>query len=258
MTHDKILGYINFVANKFQEGLVLTPEQYNILGNTYNQLLFQREYEMVEVFARQQGKEIYEVLHNSTSLRIFKGEEEITISNGEGDLPEDYVFCYALEAKYGDTIKMIDIVPERTFLIKRSDISSNIDYNPIATLGPTTLKVAPSPDSVTMIYLRKPADIIYDYCVIEDTDTVIYMPPGSVIDDDGSSSGGYELQDENGDLIMSGVVHHTADEYPYDSQSVEFEWEDRMMTKIMGMILESMGVNLKDQFMFEFAKMQQQ
>lgn len=371
MTHNKVIEYINFVSNKYQEGLVLTPEQYITLANVYNNLLFQREYEMVEVMAKQQGITLYEALHNSTSLRVFKAEAVIALVNGVGQLPSDYVFCYSVEGKIGDPgnmlspnydlpgdeleIKTVSIVSEMEFALNRSDILNNAEANPVGVLSSTFMRVIPplkyypsvrsyTPSSVSyithvtygvgieveftgadvrdyfydgqivtvngttdelidgieaelyilatdtigvfypggvgsvtvdlpnitveynacdsgvnMVYLRKPADINFDYCIIEDTDTILYMPVNSYIDytngfDDAE---GYTLYSD-GTPLSTGVIHNIAAVYPYISQSVEFEWEDRMMTKIMGMILEAMGVNLKDQFVFEHGKMSQQ
>ncbi len=357
MKHDKILEYINFVSNKHQEGLVLTPEQYNVLGNVYNQLLFQKEYDVVEIMAKQQGVSLYDALHNSTSLRQFKKVAIIELSNGEGDLPEDYVFCYSIEGNMfgvaeigtydkqyeGGSIKMVDIVTEGEFLKRRVDILSDIESAPIAVLSSDKVRVIPvttiypievsmefesyspligSPgyvrltnphisdmsdyfyegqsvtvlgtgessidgvrlvdtavsdyldvvssyagagddatfyvsynkedDGVRMVYLAQPEEIYYDYCVVEDTDEVVYMPVGSYINAAGN------LLDSSGTTIKAGVVHYQATSYPYYSESTEFQWEDRMMTKIMGMILEAMGVSLKDQFLYETSKLMQQ
>lgn len=252
MTHDNVLGYINFVANKHQEGLVLKPEQYSMLCNTYNHVLFKREYEQAELVSLQQSIPIYNQLINSSLLRGLKKTQELTGSSGVYTLPSDYVFPYVLRAKYSAKSYDIDFVPE-------SEYTSS--FGRVATFGGDKVKISPTPDgSVHMEYLSKPLDVYYDWCVNEDTDQVIYLPPGYTISFEGTGSGvgdSLVMRDSDGNVIWEDVYHVSGD-YPYTSKSVEFAWEERGVMKIIGLILASMGVNLKDQSLIEFGIMNQQ
>ena len=258
MTHGEILDYINFVANKHQEGLILTPEQYATLCNIYNHILFKREFEQAELMARQQSIPMYNQLVNSSLLRPFKKSAVLSGSGGVYTLPSDYVFPYVMRGVYNAKTYGIDLMPEEEY---------DSAFGRVATFGGDSVKVSSIPTGqVTLEYLSKPIDVYFDWCVIEDTDTVVYLPSGySVKEEQDEESGDsglvglgfYGMYDASNALIQDGVIH-VSEEYPHESLSIEFQWEERGIMKIIGLILGSMGVNLKDQFLFEFGQINQQ
>ena len=249
MTLQEILNFVNYVANKEQQGLSLSPEQYNSLLIGFNVQLFQSEIDAVEVAAKQAGTPVYRLFSGVSSLRPFRKFANLTTDvSGVAPLPTDYVHYMSLTSLFNGTYRDIDVITEEDMANRRTSLMETpLSIKPACTMYGTSAKFYPStvghaPNGlVELSYIKKPSSPYYDYCVQKDTGVVVYMPVGSVLRYLGSAV--WRLEEAGGTIIASNVYYYLANPNQV-SKTVELEWDERFHPVFIRLLLDAMGLNL--------------
>jgi len=253
MTLKEILEFVNFVANKEQMGQSLTPENYNSLLAGFNTKVFQDELSQVEIIAKAQGVPMYRALYGASSLRPFRTKATLTTdANGIASLPADYVHYTGLLAVYNGAQRDIDVISEEEMINRRSSLmETSLALKPACTLYGSEFQFFPknlghTPNgTVELKYLRFPLKPYFDHCVSNETGLMVAIPANAYISDNGGTTT-QNLYDDNADLLATDVTN-PGNVLPYTSATVELEWEERVHWVFVGLLLNAMGVNLKDE-----------
>lgn len=264
MKLDKILVFINFIANKRQRGSQIVPEQFNALLDAYNSELFNEEWETVQLKAKAAGATVYDIVMNASPLHLFKKEYVFpsTSASGEVAFPSDLEFMFpSVKAKYNGSIRGIDEVSnEEMTALLGGMVGSVLEINPKLVRMANGIKVYPynvgrDPDFITMTYLRRPATPYYDYCADNTKGISVYMPVGSQIRYSDADVPCLYLDDV---LLADNVSHisYTPGGVPYDSVSVEIEWPERVQSKIIGRIMLAMGITMGSKELVDYGNME--
>jgi len=247
----QILDFINFTANKVQEGNTMSKDQFNTLLVTYNDRMFEDEFAAVEVQAKSQGLMVYDLLYNYSSLRPFRVRLGIATNGGAAPLPSNYKHYITFIGKYGSQERDIEVVSEAVMNIRRTSIlESPASIKPYVCIYDTEMVFKPkdigvAPNGIEMVYLRKPLTPFYDTCISESSGLEVYMPALSQIRAAGLIYNLYESA-TSGVILESNVVSPTG-VYPYTSQTVELEWDEKMQQQLINHLLYTFGVNTRTQ-----------
>jgi hypothetical protein len=132
----------------------------------------------------------------------------------------------------------IDILTDEEWGTRKNDALTKATSNyPIARLAGDYIYVHPVDiDSVTLLYLRKPADPFMDY-YYDANDNII------------------PLDYNESHVLQSGETYRAGNAYPYTahSQTVELEWEDLDTIKILHRMLAKLGVSMDEQLVAQYA-----
>ena len=261
MRLDKLLLFLQTIANKEQAGNTLSITQFNNQLEAVNLWLFKMEYDKISIEALQAQKPIYRALQTSSSLRPFKSKVSLTLSGGEADLPSDYVHYASLMGKKDGLTIRIDILSDDEMEERRTGIMNRpLSMYPAAQIIGSKLVFFPSTiDDVELIYYRVPTTPYYDYAIDED-DNVLYMSPADRV----SYSAPLDewiLESYINYPSVATTVRFTVT-YPIGSSTSvtvnsvtkELEWESYMHIQIAKIILQNMGINLRDQQLEAYAK----
>ncbi len=249
MTLQEILDFVNYIANKEQQGMALSPEQYNHLLKGFNVQMFSGEIKEVEVLAKQSGAPLYRLLYSASSLRPFRTFATLTTdSNGVAALPSGYVHFTGLISQYNGMFRDIDVISEEEMLNRRTSLMETpLAIKPACTMYGSSVKFYPTnvghapTGTVEMSYLRKPTPPNYDYCIKTSTGIVYYMTTDSSMVPVGST---HSLITPSG-TVAYGVTHTgvIVGEI-YTSRSVELEWDEQYHPVFIKLLLDAMGLNL--------------
>lgn len=258
MNLQALLDYILYTANKAQVGGTIAPREYNMLLSACNILLLKKkiglpeEYQPGAPFSRQQFESGQS---NTDSLSPFKvymgvaGTMPLSIdSNGYAPVPPDYFYHSALSYLYIPTgcdpvpePRQINIVTDGEWddLIGNAIKSPTLRY-PIANYQAGFIRFAPiNLQRAQYIYIRYPNTPVYDYYISADEEEV-FLPAGT----------SHLLA--VGETGSQGQVTGTT----VNSLTVEPEWNETGKLEIASMILERMGVNMRDMAVIQEANKQ--
>jgi len=257
MNLQALLDYILYTANKAQVGGTVVPEEYNMLLNSCNIILLKKkvglpeEYQPGAPFARQQFESGQSNTDSLSTFKVFMGEagtSPLTIdSNGYANIPSDYFYHSALSYLYVPTgcdpvpeVRQINVVTDGEWddLIGNAIKSPTLKY-PIANYQSGYIRFAPiNLQRANYVYIRYPRTPIYDYYISAQEEQV-FLPAGTshVLDTGETGSAGQ----------TSGTV---------TSSTVEPEWNETGKLEIASMILERMGVNMREMAIIQEANKQ--
>lgn len=267
MRLDKILTKLQFVVNKSQTGRRLTPEVYNVLLESASNIKYRNECDKLEAISAQKPEaNVYESLISNSPLRRYRTVAELqeTSAIGVASLPSNFYKELSLACVYKGFTRKVDFVTEKELEeIKTSLAMPSLELNPKALMLATQLQVLPydvgkSPNFLQLRYQRRPLTPFFDYCYVNSTSVIAFMPAGSYIR---LSNGVYTLFDANGNVLARNVQHPMVTgsagvEPPidppidspsgvlYNSATVELDWEVDEIPSIVGIIALEMGINL--------------
>lgn len=259
MTLREILDFVNFNANKSQEGNSMSSDEFNTLLATFNIQMFENEFAAVEMQAKAQGVSVYDLLYTQSSLRPFRIKTPISTSVGVAALPSNYSHYITFIAKFGSQERIINVVSENTLNVKRTSLAeSDPSIKPVVTIYDTTMEFLPKTlgiaHAVEMTYLKVPSTPFYDECTATDSGLRVYMPVGSTITSNAFTPDVPSLFSSAGVLIQEKVEHPMWNNASYaegggiqvyTSRTVELEWEPRMHLVMIQHLLGALGVNMR-------------
>lgn len=257
MNNHNILSLVNFCANKSQTGNTISPVEYTQILQVCNLKYFKKkvgvpeEYQPGMPLPRQQ----FEITQsNSDSLSPFKkfmGEyntDPLYIdANGYSPLPDDYFYhsaCSFLDAvnnpDCSPTIKprIVEVLTDAQWdAVTSSVIRPPSRKYPVMNYQSGFIRFSPIDlRQVNFIYLRTPSLPYYDYYIGVNGEHIYLLPNTShtLIPGEEGSSG-----------QLSGIVV---------SQSVELEFNDTGKLDIAALILQHIGVNLREGALLQYAE----
>lgn len=243
-----ILDFVNFKANKVQEGNTMSKDQYNTLLEVFNNKMFEEEYALVEMQAKEAGLATYDTIYSNSSIRAFRKLLLFTTVGGEANVPDDYKKFISFIAKYGDQERKISVVSDDMMNIKRTSIlESPASIEPVVCIYDSVMKFMPkdigASSQIEMVYLRKPLTPYYDSCVALASGLEVFMPVGSNIRTYGTVLNLYESATSSN--IIQANVSHSSGLSPYTSKTVELEWDEKMQLTLIDLLLQAFGVNTR-------------
>lgn len=236
MDNGQIYDFVVTILRKEKEGSALTPERYNLMLQESMWEKANDEYKKYE---------LSQVI--TDTLRELKTLEVINISgNGEYDLSGlTYEYWHPSSLYYEDAslnLCFIEIVTDLEWAERVTSTLLAPDYTyPICkfvrnSTGDYIIKFEPLTgfSTVSFDYLRKPAEPFYDY-YYDANDELVYLEPGVM----------YTLQagEEYRDGTTSGTV---------TSISVELPFPDGDRLDVAYMILQKLGIPVKEQIAVEY------
>jgi hypothetical protein len=251
-----LLSFINYCANKEQSGNTISPVEFTQLLQVCNLKYFKKkvgvpeEYQPGMPLPRQQ----FEITQsNSDSLSPFKkfmGEyntDPLYIdANGYSPLPDDYFYhsaCSFLDAvnnpDCSPTIKprIVEVLTDAQWdAVTSSVIRPPSRKYPVMNYQSHFIRFAPIDlGQVQFIFLRYPTNPYYDY-FIDSNGAYIYLEEGE----------SHTLQpgEEGSAGQTSGIVV---------SLSKELEWNEVGKLDIANLVLQHIGINLREGQLFQYA-----
>jgi len=243
MNNGTLWDLVNIIIRKEKEGSSVTPEQLSSLlmwANEEFKLLIYRKYEQDQ--------------EETDSIRVIKKSEEISVDS-EGlfdlaELSETYWHhssaFYFIQPLINYDRANIDVVTDKEYAKRMSSsLLLPTAYCPIMVYINDHILFEPLRSvDVQYSYLRLPVTPVYDY-VKDSNDNIIYLQSTwSVV----SSGGQYNVKNAlngAGNTIYTNVTHLTASSYPYNSCSVELEWNNEDKIYVLYLMLQKLGVNLE-------------
>lgn len=234
MTIDEVYRFINFIVKKSNAGGYVTPSEFNLLINRAQIQYFNKLYGNQNDYRydRPVPKISYAVTEKiSNSLSPFLSDKTtVTIDvNGQCTTPTDMIQMVAVtkEATGKPECEITRVEQDRI----ANNLSSYYDAPdaefPIYAQLRTKLQFYPKNlASASIIYLKKPTDMVWAYTTV--SGRPVYAPT----------------------LTGSTVTPNTG--------TVQPQWEDVDMNEIMYLALSYIGVNLKDPEVSQFANMKTQ
>lgn len=241
-----ILTQAEFILNKDQLGDPVKPETYQVLIKVINEEFFNSELKKINDLSIQENKNIETYIINDSALFKFK---QIFNLFGIGSsptfsIPNDYKRYISLSVQVNGQMYSCEILDEGELDQRISSvIGKSIHNHPIATIIGTLIRIIPNYfTGVKFTYLRSPAVPFYDYCTNQ-VDDEIYMPTGSQIR---SYEGNLTLFDVNDNILNRNINNISGLTLPYISKSVEFEYDDRFIPRIIDLLVEKLGAHSRE------------
>ena len=257
MNNSEILKYCNYISSKEQTGNTLTPVEFTQILQVCNLKYFKKkvgvpeEYQPGMPLPRQQ----FEITQsNSDSLSPFKkfmGEyntDPLYIdANGYAPLPSDYFYhsaCSFIDAINNPdcslTLKnrIVEVLTDAQWdAVTSSVIRPPSRKYPVMNYQSGFIRFSPIDlGQVQFIFLRTPSLPYYDYYIGVNGEHVYLLPNTSHILIPGEEGSAGQL---------SGIVV---------SQSVELEFNDTGKLDIAALILQHIGVNLREGSLLQYAE----
>jgi hypothetical protein len=256
MTIQSIIDLHNYICDKEQKGLTLTPENVNTLLPSVQWELFTDE---MNNLVKDELTPIAGELVSYSPLNPFKTITSLGTLGGVATAPLDYVRFLSFNTSYNGGLRDVVPVSSKQFSSAQNNIYARPDIRPVLKItslaGRFIFSLLPNDVStLNMDYLRTPATPYYDYCQDAITGEAIYMPVGSYIRY-GMMSPIYVLYDHDGntltsDVTKSGIIMTTQ----YNSLTVELEWEQRIYPTFVLRLLAKSGLNLSEEKLTQYAE----
>ncbi len=260
MNNNQILRLINFVSNKHQTGNTLTIPEFTDELVKSNLELFKKKIGLPEEYKAGMPlpRVAYEITQRMTGdLAVFKelmGDTTTPLmvdTDGYADLPSDYFYLSYIGFKYvvnnADcdvtiTPKAVDILTDAQWIER---LGNSITYptkkHPIANFLQDQVRFMPKDlGRVEFAYIRYPVTPVYDY-YISAYDEIVYLEEGETHT---------LLTDEEG---SEGQTTGTT----VTSKSIELEWSDVNKLQIINLILDDIGINLREGQLEQYAQIEQ-
>lgn len=255
MTNQEILSLLNYLSNKEQTGNTLSIEEFNSVINAAQYKHFKRktgvpeQYRIGQPFTQQQPNITEKVANDLRPFNVLMDGNEknylIVDKSGFAYIPGDYFYRTGMYYEYfvGTTKHRakINVVTDDVW----NDLTtSQLEYptykKPIANFKNGYIRFFPfNIQRAVFSYIRLPQKAIYDYYIKDGV--YVYMAEGSTHVLQPDEVGG------NGQII--GTI---------TSATKELEWDEVNQLDIIAIILEMIGINLKDQNLQQVANLHKQ
>lgn len=247
---DQLLKYCNFLINKSQAADAISPDEFNVVLPVVNQ----------EVF-NDQIKKVLQVYGQPSFLDAYKNSylrdcEDIYTNNDINDtyeaLPTGFEMYVSAKAKIATgwvPVRFIESV--NAFNNVDGMVTANDEYVSAWIVG-SGLHFNNPVEKLQMIYIKNPVNPFYDYCLYEYE--AIFLPVGAIVEHNGGGSYTYD----NNVFIYNNVTQGYLGQFvgmDYNSRTVEFTWNDKLIPQITNLIFEKMGINIREQIPIEVAQM---
>lgn len=261
MNNDFIYKFLLFLANKSVTGNSISPEEFNMALQAANMRHFKRKIGVPEDYRpgmpiAKQGFERTQVLTDDLlPFKVHMGSPNVQAmivdQDGYAVLPSNFFYPSALSYKYFPNndctgtykTRKIDVLTDQQwdYVIGSSIRRPTLKY-PAANFQAGTIRFSPTNlQRVDFVYLRYPANPVYDYYINADLDH-IYLLPGTshvlVAGEEGS------MGQQPGTSVVS--------------MSVEMEWNYSNRLDILAFILSFLGMNMREGALQQFAEMTKQ
>lgn len=258
MKLDELLGFVNFVAAKDQQGRSMTEVQFNYNLEAINDELFKEEWTRLQAFSMQTNVPLYRSLYNSTELNPFKVYLEVNTSGGEYTLPENFKYPLTMITKYGGVTREVELLTDQQMVDRRKAIVSEpLEFYPGAVLYSDKMRFWPTDvgdsEKIELTYLKYPTTPFYDYFYDNTELKRVYFDPA-----DGytisyhAATGKWRVMD-GATVVYSDVTYELTDTtQTYSSRSVEIEWEQIQHVAFAKRMLRYIGINLRDVTLEQF------
>jgi len=225
MTLGQIYSLIELIVNKDFDGLVVTPERFNLLIATANIDHFRDKYGLPEEYApgrpiASEGSEI--TLKNIDDMKAFKVRlPNRTVTNGVMDFPSNYVHLMTVVYNFSKTINGVaTTLPKPVEILREAEFAAREGNY---TKRPTTA----SPCGIIRsdgIHIR-PLTIV-------NSDLNYYKFPATP---------SFQYTEHDGYIVYDAAT------------STELEWPEDEKIPIMRRCLEYIGVNLRESDIVNYA-----
>jgi len=261
MKLDVLLNYLNFVSAKETEGESMPPLQFNIVMESVNIEVFEKEVEQFKALLEAPNVSIGNVIDKNLKIRPFIKDVSAALvpSAGRITLPDDFGMFLGLSVK--DTVtgvyKIVQPVSNEKYMqIQQGVIVRSLDL-PVFIYNRGDIQIAGKDyDRYLLHYVRIPVTPYFDYCIDAVLIKYLYMNVGDYIGLN-SITTQYELKNSGGTVLNDNVSHsfYTGGGTGiYTSISVELEWGKKNHIFFAREMLIKMGINLRDQQLQRYAE----
>lgn len=256
MNNGEILKYCQFVCNKEQTGNSISPIEFTEILSVCSLKQAKRKLGIAEIPDGSPIKQEFEKNQNSTDslsrLKKWMGAPNtmpLTIdSNGIAVLPSDYLYHSSILYKQATNntdcsvsfkYRTVEVTTDQQFdeILSHPIRPPSLKY-PICNYQSNIIRFAPSElKFVDFIYIRKPIDPVYDFYISANGEYIYFLPntTHTLLAGEESSSG-----------VTSGIIV---------SQSVELEWDEISKLDICALILQHIGINLREGALMQYSEM---
>jgi hypothetical protein len=196
---------------------------------------------------------------SSNAMAVFKVfNEPVTLSEGIGELPDDYGRLIGEPRFYdGDDTVVADVVTAIEYSQRsRDSLTKPTTTHPVCFIANqnksfTTTETPAGTDTVALALVVKPSNVdnlIYiDYLREPATPFLDYYVNDTTLDYT------YLDEDATGVSVPSGSTYRdgTAGVTSVNSQTVDLEWDEDLLPIILGMLCQMVGVQIADQNLYQ-------
>lgn len=237
MTLDQLYQKINYFAGKDKRGRTFKVSEFNALLPTVEDSLFSKELDKLVVGDLQ---DIPQSRLSITPLRPFVRFTTLQVLQQVALLPTEYRRYISIQIGG----RPASVVTQREFRSRSTTPLRRPTVRPYCYIDNISIKVSDTTaTTLALDYFTNPAVSCYDYCQDENTLNEIYMPAGSriVVLDDGTKA----LVSSTGVSLAAPVTKDGISTYPYNSKTVELQWESIYHDQIVMEMLAMVGINLQ-------------
>lgn len=263
MTLDAILKYCNFIMNRDQLGDPVDPEDFNIIIQVCNIEKYNADYDellkMLQFVKAPQNPVTADALFSTRMplKRFFK----TSFSTDPSTMlikPTDFSKLLQIWVHYTaeKVWRKVEILMNPDDLSNRlSDFMSMVDVNnPVGYETNTDFRIYPDLNIARfqLHYLRKVLDAYYDWAITE-SDNYIYLPPGSVLE----NNGGIIRLKIDGVVVANNLTKDNVS-FPYTSSSVELDWDVDDHPSFCNFLIEKMSAYNRETMMMQYSQLKKQ
>jgi len=249
MTLGESFDYISFEINQDSLGTPFTPEDFNRLLKVATNNYYDANYaKLLEVVAAQ-GISLTTKMFNNSPLFRFLSVKSYDFGNTIpplAPLPSDLRHTIGGTLEYNNVWRPADFLDIESYNRRRYNIlAPSTKRHPIFVQWPDGYQFVPhSSRKARVDYLRFALDPVYDFCIGVDDDNVYFMPEGSYIKIETGVI--WSLYDLNDGLLISNVTHLSFPGVPYNSITVEWDWQTEDIVKISDSIIALSAVKSRE------------
>jgi len=191
-----IFTFVNWRANKEQNGRVFTPEQFNLAGKFADYELMKLKYGLPEQYRpgmplpAQAWEITQEITDALVHLKVYMGGRDVAQlkvdNNGFSDIPSNYLHYSSLsyvvlnnDCQTGEEIETrnpIEVIRDGDWDLRVSNVLKKPTFdNPICRMNNAYIEFRPKKLSfVDFTYLRKPEPAVLGFTINETTTNIEY------------------------------------------------------------------------------------
>lgn len=251
----KLYEYFLYVLNEDSLGIPSSPRDFNSMIQIAAPNFTKDEYKTyVELLQANGIDAAVRYLNESpfarhiTTKEYYLPEEEIELA----PIPEDLYQVISGEARYNDVWRGCELFDNMSFdKIRHNMFGRNVKRKPIFTKKTDGFMFVPrNTRRARITYIKQVPKPVFDFCIGVDDMEVYYMFPGWFINISSESGQDfrYDLYNENNDVIATNVTHSeiSTENVPYNSKSVELDWDEDTQTKIIDKVISTGGVRNRE------------
>lgn len=262
MTHEDILNFINFVADKEQTGNTINPQEYNRIAKVKQLRFFKKliglpeEYQVGMEMPRIQPELTQKITDSLSTFKTIMGDGVtsplIINTNGRANIPTDYYYHSSL--KYIDVSNAANCTPQKLPRTVRVLTDTEFDAIEGRVITAPTIKypvcnyqsgfirfLPKTLKKVDYIYYRYPLTPVYDYYINADGEN-IYLSEGE------------QHTLTAGEEGSAGQTYSPTSTTTVTSLTQEFEFNDIDKIDIAILILSDIAQNLSDDRLQAYAQ----